>query len=167
MSKSWQGGAWWASEVKSYDAGLSGAQRCKQLRLGGRRAEPVEICTPDPAVLCAVSAPCSLHLVVCALHPPGLCAVQLALRCASWTVCNTVCRAEVCKPDPAPSQGCIVLLHPHSTASVLHVWQSCNLATVQCTMVAHRSPSVEIIFKLESSSLLCEPVALYAENILP
>ena len=100
--------------------------------------------------------------------PRGVCsAPSWAVCCASWTVCNTVCRAEVCKPDPAPSQGCIVLLHPHSTASVLHVWQSCNLATVQCTMVAHRSPSIEIIFKLESSSLLCEPVALYAENILP
>ena len=169
MSKCWQGGAWWASEVKSYDAGLSGAQRCKQLRLGGRRAEPVEICAPDPAVLCAVhSVLCTSWCVLCTL----LGCVQPAVCSASWTECNTVsraevCRAEVCKPDPAPSQGCIVLLHPHSTASVLHVWQSCNLATVQCTMVAHRSPSVEIIFKLESSSLLCEPLALYAENILP
>ena len=111
--------------------------------------------------LCSVQ--CTLSFA-----PRGVCsAPSWAVCCASWTVCNTVCRAEVCKPDPAPSQGCIVLLHPHSTASVLHVWQSCNLATVQCTMVAHRSPSVEIIFKLESSSLLCEPLALYAENIIP
>ena len=111
--------------------------------------------------LCSVQ--CTLSFA-----PRGVCsAPSWAVCCASWTVCNTVCRAEVCKLDPAPSQGCIVLLHPHSTASVLHVWQSCNLATVQCTMVAHRSPSVEIIFKLESSSLLCEPLALYAENIIP
>ena len=160
MSKSWQGGAWRASEVKSYDAGLSGAQRCKQLRLGGRRAEPVEICAPDPAVICAL---CPVHLVVCAL----LGCVQPAVCSASWTVCNTVCRAEVCKPDRAPSQGCIVLLHPHSARlcfARLAIVQSCNCAVL--TMVNHRSPSVEIIFKLESSSLLCEPVALYAENII-
>ena len=112
MSKSLQGGAWWATEVKSYDAGLSGAQRCKQLRLGGRRAEPVEICAPDPAVLCAVhpvlctSWVCSASWAVCNL----LCGVLRGL-CAIQCV---VCRAGVCKPDPAPSQGCIVLLHPRS-----------------------------------------------------
>ena len=123
-----------------------------------------DLCTRPSCALC--SALCPLQLVVCALHP-GLCALQPALCSASWTVCNTVCRAEVCKPDRAPSQGCIVLLHPHSARlcfARLAIVQSCNCAVL--TMVDHRSPSVEIIFKLESSSLLCEPVALYAENII-
>ena len=77
VSKSWEGGAWWASEVKSYDAGLSGAQRCKQLRLGGRRAEPVEICAPDPAVLCAVHPVlCTSWCVLCTLLGCVLCLVD-------------------------------------------------------------------------------------------
>ena len=124
MSKSWQGGAWWASEVKPDDAGLSGAQRCKQLRLGGRRAEPVEICAPDPAVLCAVhSVLCTSWCVLCTLLGCVLCFVD-CMQCA-------VCRAEVCKPDPAPSQGCIVLLHPHSVRlcfARLAIVQSFNCA---------------------------------------
>ena len=132
MSKSWQGGAWRASEVKSYDAGLSGAQRCKQLRLGGRRAEPVEICAPDPAVLYAVhSVLCNSWCVLCILGCVhcnllcallrGLCAIQCAeRRCANQT--------ELLDKG---ASSCCTLTPP---ASVLHVWQSCNLATVQCSL---------------------------------
>ena len=105
----------WCTTVQAAPAGWEKGRACRDL------------CTRPSCALC--SALCPLHLVVCALHPPGLCAVQLALCCASWTVCNTVCRADVCKPDPAPSQGCIVLLHPHSARlcfARLAIVQSCN-----------------------------------------
>ena len=112
--------------------------------------------------LCSVQ--CTLSFA-----PRGVCsAPSWAVCCASWTVCSMQCAERRCANQTQllhkGASSCCTLTPP---ASVLHVWQSCNLATVQCTMVAHRSPSVEIIFKLESSSLLCEPVALYAENILP
>ena len=116
-----------------------------------------DLCTRPSCALC--SALCPLQLVVCALHP-GLCAalrglyaIQCERRCANQTELLHKGASSCCTLTPS--------------ASVLHVWQSCNLATVQCTMVARRSPRVEIIFKLESSSFLCEPVALYAENIIP
>ena len=115
MSKCWKGGAWWASEVKPDDSVLSGAQHCKQLRLGGRRAEPVEICAPDPAVLCAVHPVlCTSWCVLCTLlgcvHCKLLCAVLRGLyaiqcaerRCANQTQLLHKGASSCCTPTPPP-----------------------------------------------------------------
>ena len=119
-----------------------------------RSVHQTQLCSMQCTLSCAsrdvCSAPWAVCILLCALLR-GLCAIQCAeRRCANQTELLHKGASSCCTLTPS--------------ASVLHVWQSCNLATVQCTMLAHRLP---IIFKFESSSLLCEPVALYAENIIP
>ena len=121
----------WCTTVQAAPAGWEKGRACRDL------------CTRPPS--CALcSALCPLHLVVCALHPPWLCAsATCCISCASWTVYNTAW-AEVSKPDRAPSQGCIVLMHPHSVRlcfARLAIVQSCNCSVHSCNCAVHYAGS--------------------------
>ena len=120
------------------------------------------------------------------VHQTQLCSVQCTLSFAprgvcsapSWAVCNLLCAVfrglyAVCCVQSGGVQtrpSSFTRVHRPAAPSLCPplFCTSGNRAISQlCSALCwfYGSPSVKIIFKLESSSLLCEPVALYAENI--